>query len=151
LRRSIARREAERGEFHEALEVLQPLLQPENLRTNPLDLRSAVLSSLVAGRARDAVSRPRALLALAFSLPDAAAAVIGAVASEALLQQGLVFEAATAAKRAVLADPASARALAAQALVALSHPDESTEGDLETSLSALVARGAACQMLARSA
>src|SRR5690606_12160887 len=113
LRIAIAMREAARGEFKESYEVLEPLLLPKSQqREPPLMLDASLASAFVCGRARQRTGRARSLAALAQHLPDAAAAVVYAVASEALLQEGLFLEAEEAAKNAACASPTSARALA---------------------------------------
>jgi len=148
LRGQIALLEAERANFHEAYDVLRPVLDGT---TGSRDFRVLAMAVLAAGRARQSAGRAQTLSYFARFLPDEPAAVASAVAAETLLSEGMVHAAADAARYAVEADPASPRAVAAQALVALTHPDRATPGQIESSLSVLVARGTACQLLAQSA
>jgi len=148
VRSQIALLEGSRGNWHEAYEVLEPILLGS---LGSRDFRALGIALLAAGRARQTAGRARALGQLARFLPDEAAAVVSAIAAETLLSEGVVVAAADAARYAVEADPVSSRAVAAQALVALTHPERATPGQVESSLSVLVARGAACHLLAESA
>jgi len=146
LRVEIARRECALGRIHEAHEVFEPLLSEKKL-----PLFSAVLGVVLSGRAREPLSRARALVLLAASLPGAASAVAYAVGAEMLLANDRLEEARLASHAGVDAEPGSKRAMASQALVALHSPEAASAGQLERSLSVLVARSEACQVLCSSA
>lgn len=146
LREEIARRECAQDRWSDAFEVFEPLL------TEPqLSLATSVLGIVIAGRARRPLGRARALSAFGSCLPGRAAAVAHAVASEILLAHGRKEEARTAAEAAIEADPTCERALASQALIALSAPAEASAPLLERSLSVLVTRAATCAVLCDSA
>lgn len=147
LRLRVAMAEVTKGAFAESFEVIEPVLAAHTQAS----FESLAVCALVAGRARQSRARAHALSLLARHLPDEAGAVVSAVAAEILLAEGRVLEAARAAQFAVVADPASPRAMATQALVALSHPEQASPGQVEASLAVLVARGDACRLLAQSA
>ncbi len=146
LREEIALRECARGAWGDAFEVYEPLLAEQEP-----SLRSGAFGVVIAGRCRRPVGRARALAHLATWLPGKSGAIASAVASEALVAHGEPEAAWEAASAAVLADPNGERALASQALVALSAPEVASAGLLEQSLSVLVARGEACLLLCRAA
>lgn len=146
LREEIALRECARGAWGDAFEVYEPLLN----EAEP-SLRSGVLGVVIAGRCRRPVGRARALAHLATWFPGESGAIAFAVAAEALVAHGETEAAWEAATSAVEANPQGDRALASQALVALSAPQVASAGLLEQSLSVLVARGEACLLLCRSA
>lgn len=146
IREQVALREVAQGQWGLAYEVLQPLIE-----AGAMSASSAVLSVVVASRARKPLGRARALRSLGRSLPLSTAAVLHAVAAEMLLKEGAAREARDTAAEALLADPRSERALASQALVALGAPETASSGLLERSLSVLVARAEACALLCRSA
>ena len=146
LRKEIARREAARGSWVEAFEAFQPIYEEAQV-----SLSAATLGSVIATRARQPQHRARALALLAASLPGTASAVTFAVAAELLLSQGEINRARAAATAAIDAEPTNGRAVASQALVALSAPEEAATGLLERSLSVLVARSETCSVLCESA
>ncbi len=146
LREEIALRECARGAWGDAFEVYEPLLGEQEP-----SLRSGVLGVIIAGRCRRPAGRARALAHLATWLPGDAGAIASAVAAEALVAHGETEAAWEAASAAVQANPRGERALASQALVALSAPQVASAAVLEQSLSVLVARGEACLLLCRSA
>lgn len=146
LRERIARQELLRGAFADALDRLEPLLVQETS-----SLVSAALGVLVSGRTREPVARARALARLARNLPGVFAASLGAVAAESLIAEGLLAEAKKTAELASLADPASERALASRAWVALRSHEATSSGQIEASLSVLVARAETSLALARAA
>lgn len=146
LREEIALRECARGAWGDAFEVYEPLLAEEEP-----SLRSGALGVVIAGRCRRSAGRARALAHLATWFPGDAGAVASAVAAEALVAHGEPEAAWAAATAAVGRDPKGERALASQALVALSAPQVASAGVLEQSLAVLVARGEACLLLCRAA
>ena len=146
LRKEIARREAARGAWVEAFEAFQPIYEEAQV-----SLSAATLGSVIATRARQPEHRARALALLAASFPGTASAVTFAVAAELLLSQGDINGARAAATAAIDAEPTNERAVASQALVALSAPEEAATGLLERSLSVLVARSETCSVLCESA
>lgn len=146
LRKEIARREAARGAWSEALDAFEPLFSEQRL-----SLSAATLGAVIAGRARAPRQRAEALALLGAALPGTASAVAYAVAAEMLLAQGDLEGARRAATAAVDAEPSNERAVASQALVALRAPEQAAAGLLERSLSVLVARSEACSILCRSA
>lgn len=146
LREQLALAQARLGRFTDALDALEPIL----LTAAP-SLEFAAFALFVAGRARDSIGRARSVFLVAQMLPQRASAELGAVAAELLLGEGLLSEARAAAQWAVSADSTCERAVAAQALVVLRAPDGADGGQLETSLSVLVARSETCGVLARAA
>lgn len=146
LRKEIARREAALGSWLEAFEAFQPIYSEDKL-----SLSAATLGAMIAARARQPQERARALALLAASLPGTASAVTFAVAAELLLAQGEIARARAAATSAIDAEPTNERAVASQALVALTAPEEAAAGLLERSLSVLVARSETCAVLCQSA
>ncbi len=146
LRSEIAVRECARGAWADAFEVFEPLLLDEDL-----SLYVASLGVLIAGRCRNLLGRAQALVLQGKKLPGAVGAVTLAVSGEMLLSQGHSAEARRATEAAIELSPASERALASQAVVALSAPEGASAGQLERSLSVLVARGEACALLCDSA
>ncbi len=146
LRLEVARLEAAGGAFQEALAALESSLTEAD---GPLLGTALVL--FVAGRARDAGARARALSKLAAALPTPAQGELCALAAESLIAEELVSEARAAAELACAAAPAGERAVAARALVALRAPEEASPGQLEASLSVLVARAETCVVLGRAA
>ncbi|HSC87072.1 MAG TPA: hypothetical protein VLC09_07375, partial [Polyangiaceae bacterium] len=143
---SVARGEVSRGDFVAALEVIGPSLL-DAAETPGL----GALAALVAGRTRAELERALALAALAHDLPDAACAEVAALAAEGLVACGAIGEARAAAEMAFAAGPSLERAASARALVALRDPEEASQGQLEVSLSVLVARAETCVVLGRAA
>src|SRR6478736_6720970 len=81
VRSQIALLEGSRGNWHEAYEVLEPILLGS---LGSRDFRALGIALLAAGRARQTAGRARALGQLARFLPDEAAAVVSAIAAETL-------------------------------------------------------------------
>lgn len=146
LRKEIALRECARGAWGDAFEVFEPLLADERPT-----LRVASLGVIISGRCRQPLSRARALTRLGKAFGGTSGAVAHAVAAEMFIARDKPDEAWAAANAAVQADPGSERAVASQALVALHAPEGATAGQLERSLSVLVARADACILLCQSA
>lgn len=146
LRLEVARLEAAGGAFQEALAALESSLTEAD---GPL--LGTALGLFVAGRSRDSVARARALSKLAAALPTPAQGELCALAAESLIAEELVTEARAASELACAAAPAGERAVAARALVALRAPEEASPGQLEASLSVLVARAETCLVLGRAA
>ncbi len=136
---------ATRGAWAEAHDVLEPLLAKETL-----SVEAACLIAVLSARARRQDSRARALAHVARGLTGRLRAVVASVAAELLLESGRLAEARSAAELAVVADPSWQRGVAAQALVAQRDPDAAAAVLLERSLSVVVARAAACHVLAES-
>src|SRR5690606_29925936 len=126
VRKEIARRAAALGSWTEAFEAFQPLYAEEKL-----SLSAATLGCMIAARARHPQERAHALALLAAALPGTASAVTFAVAAELLLAHGEVSRARAAAGAAIDAEPSNERAVASQALVALTAPEEAAAGLLE--------------------
>ncbi len=146
LRLELTRRLCLKADWEEALLVLAPLLDADEV-----SLVVAAFGAALGGRTSNPLVRVRAMIALSPMLPPPAAAVTYAVAAERLLHFGQLHEARQAADAAVEALPTNERAIATQALVALRAPDGASAFLLEHSLSVLVARSDACSLLSEAA
>jgi hypothetical protein len=146
LRQELGRLLIAQGAWGAARDVLAPLLAPGAEGS----LEVACLAAVTAVRAADPELRARALLFVARQARGRFRAVVASVASESLLELGLLADARGAAELAVEADPTWQRGIAAQALVAQRDPDASAAVLLERSLAVVLARVQACRVLADS-
>lgn len=146
LRLELGRLLIAQGVWAAARDVLAPLVAAGA----DASLEVACLAAVTAVRAADPELRARALLLVARHGRGRFRAVVASVASESLLELGLLEEARGAAELAVEAEPSWQRGIAAQALVAQRDPDASAAVLLERSLAVVLARVQACRVLADS-